>query len=50
MNKLKQPKVIILSRATGYVGFQVLVELIKRGYKVLYCRNLENKDFLNKLG
>ena len=51
MDKLKEHKVIILSGATGYVGFQVLVELIKRGYKV-FCvgRNLEDKRFLKQTG
>ena len=51
MDKLKEHKVIILSGATGYVGFQVLVELIKRGYKV-FCvgRNLEDKIFLKRTG
>ena len=51
MDKLKEQKVVILSGATGYVGFQVLVELIKRGYKV-FCvgRNLEDKIFLKKTG
>ena len=51
MDKLKEQKVIILSGATGYVGFQVLVELIKRGYKV-FCvgRNLEDKRFLKQTG
>ncbi len=51
MDKLKEHKVIILSGATGYVGFQVLVELVKRGYKV-FCvgRNLEDKRFLQQSG
>ena len=46
MDKLKEQKLIILSGATGYVGFQVLVELIKRGYKV-FCvgRNLEDQQY-----
>jgi len=51
MDKLKEHKLIILSGATGYVGFQVLVELVKRGYKV-FCvgRNLEDKRFLKQTG
>ena len=51
MDKLKEHKVIILSGATGYVGFQVLVELVKRGYKV-FCvgRKLEDKRFLQQSG
>tara|TARA_B100000575_G_scaffold287812_1_gene286756 strand:+ start:1320 stop:2306 length:987 start_codon:yes stop_codon:yes gene_type:complete len=51
MAEESRTRIIILAGATGYIGLQVLCELIKRGYFV-FCvgRNLADKKFSNYAG